>query len=144
LADKNSWNRDKGRHYRAWSRTWLGFLKCNGGMVFMAISSSASRSAREANSVMNIPPDPSHRWRRGAHMGSGPQIMRLPISRKNFKYRSKSITQRNLTEIELSRKSAAARKAPFEVFAANRLTRTRPRPAASVAPLPTLGGQAMA
>src|SRR5258708_34407675 len=70
--------------------------------------------------------------------------MRLPISRKNFKYRSKSITQRNLTEIELSRKSAAARKAPFEVFAANRLARTRPRPAASVAPLPTLGGQAMA
>jgi len=77
-------------------RERLGFLECNGGMVFMAISSSASRSARveledtgakitrrergprngamaaKLNSVMNIPPDPSHRWRRGAHMGSGP------------------------------------------------------------------------
>jgi len=71
-------------------RERLGFLECNGGMVFMAISSSASRSARveledtgakitrrergprngamaaKLNSVMNIPPDPSHRWRRGA------------------------------------------------------------------------------
>jgi hypothetical protein len=62
----------------------------------------------EANSLMNIPTDPSQRWRWGAHMGSGPQTMRAPISRKNFKYRLKSITQRNLTEIAPSRKSAAA------------------------------------
>src|SRR5262245_32273457 len=63
----------------------------------------------EANSLINIPPDPSQRWRVGAHMGSIPPDHATP-ARKNFKYRSKSITQRNLTEIEPSRKSAAARK----------------------------------
>jgi hypothetical protein len=35
-----------------------------------------------------------------------------------------SVTTKNLTEIEPSRKSAAAPKAPFEVVRANRLTRT--------------------
>ena len=47
-------------------------------------------------------------------MGSAPQPKRLAVSRKNFKYRLKSITQKNLTEIEPSRKSAAARKDRWE------------------------------
>ena len=51
-------------------------------------------------------------------MGSGPPDKQPPISRKNFKYRPRSITERKLTEIEPSRKGAAARKAPFEVFGA--------------------------
>src|SRR5215831_3476444 len=39
------------------------------------------------NSLMKIPTHPSQRWRSGARMGSGPRTMRIPISRKNFKYR---------------------------------------------------------
>src|SRR5262249_20558569 len=64
--------------------------RCNGG---------------EDNSRMKSPTHPSQRWRSGARMGSGPRTMRIPMSRKNFKYRKKSITQRSLTEIEPSRKS---------------------------------------
>src|SRR6266571_1391255 len=41
-----------------------------------------------------------------------PEPRRVAIFGINFKYRLKSITQRNLTEVEPSRKSAAARKAP--------------------------------
>jgi hypothetical protein len=37
---------------------------------------------------------------------------------KNYKYRLKSITHGNLTEVE-AYKSAAVRKAPFEIFGAN-------------------------
>src|SRR5262249_32560279 len=59
--------------------------RCNGG---------------EGNGLMKIPTHPSQRWRSGARMGSGPRTMRIPMSRKNFKYRWKSITQRSLTEIE--------------------------------------------
>jgi S-(hydroxymethyl)glutathione synthase len=78
-------------------------------------------------------------------MGSVPRIMRL-LARKNFKYRSKSITQRNLTEIQPSRKSAVARKAAFEVFGVNRLTRSWPvlRRENCAVTKPTLGGHAMA
>jgi S-(hydroxymethyl)glutathione synthase len=71
--------------------------------------------------------------------------MRLPISRKNFKYRSKSITQRNLTEIEPSRKSGRS-EGSFEVFGANASRERDPSCGAAIAPLPkpTLGGHAMA
>src|SRR5262249_15055896 len=65
-------------------------------------------SGGEDNSRMKSPTHPSQRWRSGARMGSGPRTMRTPRSRKNFKYRWKSITQRSLTEIERSRKNAAA------------------------------------
>src|SRR5262249_47873260 len=82
--------------------------RCNGG---------------EGNNLMTIPTHPSQRWQSGVRMGSGPRTMRIPMSRKNFKYRWKSITQRSLTEIEPSRKSAAARKAQSEIFGASRLTR---------------------
>src|SRR5215467_13362284 len=98
------------------------------------------------DSRMKSPTHPSQRWRPGARMGSGPRTMRIPRSRKNFKYRWKSITQRSLTEIEPSRKSAAARKAQSEIFGANRLTRTRPvlRRGNCAVTKPTLGGHAMA
>src|ERR1051326_1040843 len=53
--------------------------------------------------------------------------IRFPPCEKSFKYRRKSITQRSLTEIDPSRKSAAARKNLFlgnGFLRADRLTRT--------------------
>src|ERR1043166_6239294 len=53
--------------------------------------------------------------------------IRSPPCEKSFKYRLKSITQRSLTEIDPSRKSAAARKNLFlgnGFLGADRLTRT--------------------
>src|SRR5262249_6594974 len=62
---------------------------------------------------LRVPRLPPHQEGAPVGLGSGHRTMRIPMSRKNFKYRWKSITQRSLTEIEPSRKSAAARKAPF-------------------------------
>jgi hypothetical protein len=56
-------------------------------------------------------------------MGSAPQPSDFPVSKKTSSIDRKALHKRNLTEIEPSRKGAAVRKRPFEVFGANRLTR---------------------
>src|SRR5262249_28136951 len=129
-------------------RERLGLFQCNGGAGFHGgfaprnlvwhelrwrkqrqrsppgAKSRGRCTGGEDNSRMKSPTHPSQRWRSGARMGSGPRTMRTPRSRKNFKYRKKSITQRSLTEIEPSRKSAVAGKVPFEIFGARMTDRS--------------------
>ena len=57
-------------------------------------------------------------------MGFGPPTKRLPVFKKKLQVSIEKHYTKKLTEIEPSRKSAAARKPAFELFGANRLTRT--------------------
>src|SRR6266566_7150726 len=110
-------------------RERLALFQCNGGAGFhggFAPRHLGWHELRRRTQRQRSPPGAEPRKRNGGG-GSGlmkPRTMRIPRSRKNFKYRWKSITQRSLTEIEPSRKSAAARKAQSEIFGASRLTRT--------------------
>src|SRR5215510_4058914 len=68
--------------------------------------------------------------------GFRPRTVRIPRSRKNFKYRWKSITQRSLTEIEPSRKSAGR-----SAGTVRNLRRTDPSYGAAISSLPTNFGR---
>src|SRR5215831_20285488 len=91
-------------------RERLGLFQCNGGAGFHGGFAprhlvwhelrwrmlrqrsppgavARKRNGGEGNSLMKIPTHPSQRWRSGARMGSVPPTVRIPRSRKNFKYR---------------------------------------------------------
>jgi hypothetical protein len=59
----------------------------------------------------------------GSSRSSYSRTMQASFSKKNLYYGLKSIPLKNLTEVESSRKGGRST-APFEVFGANRLTRT--------------------
>src|SRR5262245_52444700 len=63
---------------------------------------------------MNIPTDPSQRSWRGRSCG----LRHTRQETSHFNKKLQVMTERNLTEIQPSRKGTAARKAPFEVFGA--------------------------
>src|ERR1043166_4089921 len=76
--------------------------------------------------------------RKVAVMGLRPRSQ-VPLFEKSFKYRLKSTTQKSLTEIDPSRKSAAARENLF--LEADSSQRTSRENVTSAVTEPTLGGQ---
>src|SRR5262249_11731268 len=91
----------------------------------------------EGKKLMTIPPHPSPQRRARVRMGSGPPTMRIPMSRKNFKYRWKSITQKSRNENQPFPNNAAHSEGANFKSSERTASRERdPSCGAAIAPLP--------